>query len=145
MKPTTTFTLIKKNVYSDINYLKAIEANLIELQKRIEGFEKVKVSKFTFEVLDNTITITKEFIKGYSFEKLSFSQRIQLAADLYQEHVLNTNFGIIDFSNDNFIYDNINDEYYYIDHEGVGFKTERSLESYEKYFGNYLRKHRNQI
>lgn len=39
----------------------------------------------------------------------------------------------------------IGNEYYYIDHEGVGFKTERSLESYEKYFGNYLRKHRNQI
>lgn len=145
MKPTTTFTLIKKNVYDDLNHLKIIESNLTELQKRINNFKQVKISHFTFDVKDNTLTITKDFIKGLTFEKLTFRQRIDLASSLYQEHILTTNFGIVDFCHDNFVYDNAHNQHYYIDHEGVGFKQESSLESYEKYFGNYLRQHGNKI
>lgn len=145
MKPTTSFVLIKTNTYSDRNYQNIIEKNLTELQKRIHIFEKVKISNFTFTVELNKIIITKNFIKGKSFEKITFNQKLMLARYLYEEHLLDKYFGIIDFAHDNFVYDDINDQFYYIDHEGVGFTTDQAKESYERYFGNYLRKYWDEV
>ncbi len=128
------FVLRKELVFNEKTYNK--EHWIVRLNRlQRENFNRIKIPKFTYEMVDNRILFEIEFIKGRQLGATTFRNWQHIIKEDMVD--IKGDWGFSDLKPENFIIEKRSDTLYYVDFECYYLMSEEERQSqWQKYVKN---------
>ena len=122
----SSFSLKKEMIFNEDNYDKEHwRIKLDRLQR--EDFNRIKIPRFNYEMVDNKILFEIEFIKGRQLGATTFRNWQQVIKEDMVD--IKSDWGFADLKPENFIIEKKSDTLYYVDFECYYPMSEKEKQS----------------